>query len=148
MKTALPTAATGRRSRKAALAAAPAAPVLHRAARRTIRKFELWSVLKVSLCFYLSGMVVTIVAGIVLWMLAAAFGVVKNVEDFMNQLLSAKHFTFLSLGVLEGAVLVGVVLVALLVLLTVLAAAFYNLFAELVGGVEVIVDEEQPGPVV
>jgi hypothetical protein len=45
--------------------------------------------------------------------------------------------------VLRGATIVGLVLVCVLVVITVLAAAFYNLFSELVGGLEVTVVEHE-----
>jgi hypothetical protein len=145
MDAAVETAPKGRRPRKrrqVQLAAPP--PMIERRYRQTIKRFDLWSVFKVSLCFYLCGLAVTMVAGIVLWLIASSFGVVKNVEDFMGELLSSKNFHFLSAQILEGAALIGLVLVALLVVVTVIAAAFYNLFAELVGGVEITVIEEDP----
>jgi hypothetical protein len=43
---------------------------------------------------------------------------------------------------LRGTILVGLVLVAIQVVATVLACAFYNLFAELFGGIEVTVIQE------
>ncbi len=131
-----------RRRREVQLATPP--PVIERRYRQTIKKLDLWSVFRVALCFYLCSLAVTMVAGIVLWLIASSFGVVKNVEDFMGELLSSKDFKFLSAQILEGAALIGLVLVALLVVITVVAAAFYNLFAELVGGVEITVVEEDP----
>lgn len=114
--------------------------------RQTIQKLDLWSVLKMSLCFYLSGLVVTIVAGVVLWVIADAFNVIHDVERFMGDLLSSKDFKFLSAQILEGTVLIGLVVVALLTIVTVIAAAFYNLFGEMVGGIEVTIVEEDVGP--
>ena len=108
----------------------------------TVRRLDLWSVLKISLCFYLCGLAVTMVAGIVLWIIASSLGVVHNVEKFMGDLLSAKDFKFLSAQILEGATLVGLVIVILLVIVTLVAAAFYNLFAELIGGIEIVVEDE------
>lgn len=110
--------------------------------RTVVQRFDLWTVLKVSLCFYLCALAVTIVAGIALWFIASAAGVVKNSERFMGDLLSADDFQFLSASILEGAALIGLALVILAVILTLLAAAFYNLFAQLVGGVEIIVTDE------
>ena len=57
--------------------------------------------------------------------------------------MSDNKFHFLSWEVLRGATLVGLVIVCVLVVITVLAAAFYNLFAELIGGVEVTVVEHE-----
>ena len=114
--------------------------------RHTIQKVDLWSVLKLSLCFYLCGLAVCIVALISLWMIADAFGIVSNVEEFVGDLLSSEDFTFLSGEMLRGVTLVGLVIVMLQVVITVMAAAFYNLFAELFGGLEVTVIQEETIP--
>jgi hypothetical protein len=116
-----------------------------RAARKQVevRKVDLWSVLKVSLCFYLAGLVVLLVAGIVAWLLVDAAGGIHNFEDFMGELLSANDYRIIGGQLLLGAALVGLVLVALATILTTLAAALFNVFSELVGGVEVtLVDAE------
>jgi hypothetical protein len=114
--------------------------------RQTIQKLDLWSVLKMSLFFYVSGLIVTIAAGVVLWVIADAFNVIHDVERFMGDLLSSKDFKFLSAQILEATVLIGLVVVALLTILTVIAAAFYNLFGELLGGIEVTIVEDDVGP--
>ena len=112
---------------------------------QTIRSVDLWSVLKVSICFYLCALIVMLVAGMMLWWIASAAGVVGNVEHLIGQLVTNKsnEFHFLSWEVLRAATLVGLVVVCILTVLTVLAAAFYNLFAELLGGVEVTVVEQE-----
>jgi hypothetical protein len=112
--------------------------------RQTVTKVDLWSVTKLSLCFYLSSMFVTVVAFVALWLIASAAGIVHSVEKFLGDLLSAKNFHFLSATVLRGAILVGLVVVALQVVVTVIGASFYNIFAELFGGVEITVKEEGP----
>ena len=114
--------------------------------RQTIQKLDLWSVLKVSLCFYLSGLLMTIVAGVVLWFIADSFNAIHDVERFMGDLLSSKDFKLLSAQILEGTVLIGLVVVALLTILTVIAAAFYNLFGQVMGGIEVTIVEDDVGP--
>ena len=128
----------------------PATPrqVYERRYVQTIRSVDLWSVLKVSICFYLCALIVMLVAGMMLWWIASAAGVVGNVEHLIGQLVTNKsnEFHFLSWEVLRAATLVGLVVVCILTVLTVLAAAFYNLFAELLGGVEVtVVEQEQLG---
>jgi Transmembrane domain of unknown function (DUF3566) len=112
--------------------------------RQTVTKVDLWSVTKLSLCFYLSSMFVTIVAIVALWLIASAAGIVNSIEKFLGDLLSAKNFHFLSATVLRGGILVGLVVVALQVVITVIGASFYNIFAELFGGVEITVKEEGP----
>jgi hypothetical protein len=117
------------------------ARTLERRYHQVVRRVDLWSVLKVSLCFYLCALVVALGAGMVLWMIASGANVVDNVESFMDDLGFA-DFKFLSWRILKAATLIGLVLVALGTMLTVLAAAFYNLFSELVGGVEITVVEQ------
>lgn len=118
-------------------------PAYERRYRQTIRKVDLWTVLKISVCFYLTALLVMLFAGMVLWWIASALGMIENLEDFMGELVESDDFRFLSWDVLRGASLVGLVLVCIMVVVTVLAAAFYNLFAELLGGIEVTVVEEE-----
>lgn len=137
-----PTRADRKADRNARRAAKPVKR--ERRLRHTIQKVDLWSVMKLSLCFYLCGLAVTLVALVSLWLIADAFGIVSNVEEFVGDLLSSEDFTFLSGEMLRGVTLVGLVVVMLQVVVTVMSAAFYNLFAELFGGIEVTVVEEEP----
>ena len=130
------------KTRPAPAPRASAGPRGERRYRQTLVKVDLWSVTKLSLCFYLSAMFVTIVAMIALWLIADAAGIIKSVEEFFGDLLSAKNFKFLSGEVLRGTILVGLVVVALQVVITVIAASFYNIFSELFGGLEIVVKEE------
>lgn len=122
--------------------AAKPASRIERRYHQTVRSIDVWSVLKVSLCFYLCALVVLLVAGVVLWFAADALGFVKNVESFMGDLVEDSSFHFRAGDVLRAATLLGLVFVALSTVMTVLAAAFYNLFADLVGGVEITVGED------
>ena len=38
--------------------------------RQTIRSIDVWSVLKISLCFYMAALIVMLLAGVVLWWIA------------------------------------------------------------------------------
>lgn len=117
-----------------------------RRVRQTIKKIDLWSALKISLCFYLCEMAVAVTAVASLWVIAEAFGVIGNLEDFIGDLLSTNDFTFTSPAMLRGAILVALVLVVLQVVVTVVACAFYNLFSQLFGGIEItVIQEEAPG---
>src|SRR4051794_33017634 len=131
-----------------AAAAVPAArPVsqveVGRRYRQTIHRVDLWSVLKIAVCFYICGMAVTMVALVALWVIADAAGVIHSVEKFFGDLLQTKDFTFLDGEILRGALLVSAVLVVLQIVITVIAAAFYNVFAELFGGVEIPISEDE-----
>lgn len=139
----------------AAAAAAPAAvhaapaprPVpqmeVGRRYRQTIHRVDLWSVLKIAVCFYICGMAVTMVALVALWLIADAAGVIHSVEKFFGDLLQTKNFSFLDAEILRGALLVSAVVVVLQIVITVIAAAFYNVFAELFGGVEITISEDE-----
>ncbi len=122
---------------------APRRVVYERRYRQTVRSIDIWSVLKMSLCFYLTALIVFLATGVILWWIASAVGAVHNVETFFGELLSDPKFHFLSWEVLRAATIVGLVIVCVLVVITVLAAAFYNLFSELVGGFEVTVVEHE-----
>ncbi len=112
-----------------------------RRSRVEMTKVDLWSVLKVSLCFYLAGLAIMIIAGLVVWLLLDASGGIHNFEKFMGDIMSAKDYRLVASQILLGSVLVGLVIVALMTIITVIAAALYNLFSELVGGVEVTLVE-------
>jgi len=137
--------ASTRKRRAKAPRPAPASRAGVRRTRQTLARVDLWSVTKLALCFYVSAMFVTLVALVALWVIADAAGVIGSVEKFLGDLLSAKDFTFLSAGVLRGAILVSLVIVALQVVITVIAASFYNIFAELFGGLELVIKEEDAG---
>ncbi len=145
-------------TRPAAAKAAPVAPVapvptpvprpvpqveVGRRYRQTIHRVDLWSVLKIAVCFYICGMAVTMVAIVALWLIADAAGVIHSVEKFFGDLLQTKDFTFLDEEILRGALLIAAVFVVLAVVITVIAAAFYNVFAELFGGVEITISEDE-----
>jgi len=121
----------------------PARAIYERRYRQTVRSIDIWSVLKISLCFYLTALIVVLVTGMILWWIASAVGAVHNIEHFIGELVNDDKFHLLSWEVLRGATIVGLVVVCVLVVVTVLAAAFYNLFSELIGGFEVTVVEHE-----
>jgi hypothetical protein len=119
------------------------ATVYERRYVQTVRSVDLWSVLKLAICFYLCALIVLVCAGVMLWWIASAAGVIDNVEEFIGDLVNNSDFRFLSWQVLRTSTLVGLVIVCILTVMTVLAATFYNLFSELLGGVEVTVVEQE-----
>ena len=101
--------------------------------------------LRFSVLFYASLLVVFVVAGIILWALASLTGVIDNVETFIKDLFALDSFQFVGFELLLGTVLGGAVMVVLGTGLNMLMAVLYNLVSDVVGGVEVIVLEEDPG---
>jgi hypothetical protein len=160
-----PTVSSGGRAGPTSAPGAPAAPAASRPAqaarpapasrpgkapvrperrfRQTIQKVDLWSVTKMALCFYASAMGVLVVSLMALWVVADSAGIIDSVENFVGDLLSADNFQFVSGQVLRGAALIGVVFVALSVAFSIIGASFYNIFAELFGGIEVVIREEE-----
>ncbi len=112
--------------------------------RQTITKVDLWSVLKMSVGFYLCGVAVTFVALATCYIVADSAGVISSVEKFFDDLLDTNgDFHFLNGDILRGALLVAAVVVVLQIVITVIAASFYNLFAELFGGIEITIKEDE-----
>lgn len=90
-------------------------------------------------------MLITLVAMIAGWWIAGAVGLVNNFEKLLGTVFEIDKFSFASFDVLVGAILIGLVFVALMTILSVVAASLYNVFAEAVGGIEVYVVEETVG---
>jgi hypothetical protein len=134
-----------KRDERASIALASAPKTAPRQSRCQVRKLDLWSVLKISLCFYLAAVALVVIAGVVLWAIADAAGAISNIEKFMGKVLSSKNYHLVSAQILEGTILVGLVLAALMTIVSVVGAALYNLFSELVGGIEVTLVESEPG---
>ena len=114
----------------------------NRSYRQMIGRVDLWSTFKVSLCFHTGAMLLSVVALIVMFFVASQVGIVSNIEKFLGTVVEVKDFSFLSFEVLQGVLLIGFVLVVLMTVLSVIAAALYNVFAEAVGGIEIYVVEE------
>jgi hypothetical protein len=115
--------------------------IIARRVRRVVRRLDPWSVLKVSLVFYVCCYIVTMVAGILLWNLGHV--VVEKVESFIEDYGSFELFEFDADQILEASLLLGGVLVVVATGLTVLAAVLFNLISDLVGGIRVVVLEEE-----
>jgi hypothetical protein len=130
-----------KRDQRASIALAAAPQRGPRQSQCEVRKLNLWSVLKISLCFYLAAVALVVITGVVLWAIADAAGAIHGIEKFMGKMLSSKNYHLVSVQILEGTILVGLVLAALMTIITVVGAALYNLFSELVGGFEVTLVE-------
>jgi hypothetical protein len=113
-----------------------------RSTRAVVRRLEPWTVLKVSLVFYLCMFLVVLGAAVLLWILARSAGVVENVESFMNS-IGFTDFEFLPGQLLRATALGGLVLVLAGTAGNVLLSLLYNLIAEVVGGVTIVLDDDR-----
>lgn len=118
-------------------------PLRGRRVRRVVRRIDPRSVLKFSLVFYLCVFVALLVAGVVLWIVASAAGVVSNVETFIGDLFALERFRFEAGQILRGTALGGTALVLLGTAANVLAVVLYNLISDVIGGIEIVVLEEE-----
>lgn len=116
-----------------------------RRVRRVVRRLDTWSVLKVSVLFYLSLVVVVVLAGVLLWLMGSTVGVVDNVESFMRG-IGFENFRFVGRQLFRGALAAGLVLVVMGTGLTVLMSVIYNLISDVVGGIQLTVLEEERVP--
>jgi hypothetical protein len=110
-----------------------------------VRKIDTWSVLKVSALFFLSLVLVLLIAGVILWAAGSSVGAIDSVEKFMRA-IGFEDFRFIGTQLLRGFAAAGLVLVILGTGLTVLVAVIYNLISDVVGGIEVTVLEEDLRP--
>jgi hypothetical protein len=116
-----------------------------RRVRRVIRKFDPWTVLKVSLVFYAVMAIAFVLGLVILWAVVNNAGIPQAIEEF------GKNITLLDADAelfadgeryLRVAVFLGVVWTVLATGVTTLAAVMYNLISDIVGGIEVVVLEE------
>lgn len=114
-----------------------------RRVRRVVRKLDTWSVLKVSVLFYLSLVVVVVLAGVLLWLAGSTVGAIDNVEKFMRG-IGFEKFRFIGSQLLRGVIAVGLMMVVIGTGLTVLISVIYNLISDVVGGIQLTVLEEEP----
>jgi hypothetical protein len=117
-----------------------------RRVRRVVRKIDTWSVLKVSALFFLSLVLVLLIAGVILWAAGSSVGAIGSVEKFMRA-IGFEDFRFVGTQLLRGFTAAGLVLVLLGTGLSVLVAVIYNLISDVVGGIELTVLEEDLRPV-
>ena len=115
-----------------------------RRVRRVIRRVDVWTVLRFSMLFYLSILLVSLVAGLLLWIAASVVGVIDNIEKFVTDLFALESFSLSGGLILESSLLGGLVMVLLGTGANVLMAVIYNLTSDVVGGIEVTVLEEEP----
>ncbi|HEV2768409.1 MAG TPA: DUF3566 domain-containing protein [Acidimicrobiales bacterium] len=107
-----------------------------------LRRVAPGSVLKVSALFSLSLGLVLLVAGVLLWSAAHSVGLISNLESFMGD-IGFTDFRLEGGQVMKAWLIVGGVLVVGGTLAGVLMAMLYNLLADVVGGVRLLLQEDE-----
>jgi hypothetical protein len=123
------------------VAAAPVAVPAARTSRVVLRRVDPWSVLKLSLVFYLCVCAVLLVAATVLWIGASVAGVIGNVESFFRD-AGFDGFEFSPLQLLRAFTLIGLTLVVTGTVANVLLAKLFNVLSDTVGGIRVTLAED------
>ncbi len=111
--------------------------------RRLIRRLDIWSVFKVSLVFYICVLAVMLIAGIALWNVAAAFGIISSAEKDVRSLFALTTFQLRPITALVYGTIIASAVCFLGVLFNVFAAVVYNLISDVVGGVQAVVVTDQ-----
>jgi hypothetical protein len=114
------------------------------ASRRLLRRFDTWTVFKVSLVFYLLLLVIVLASGVVVWSVAVNLGFIADIDKAVRSLADDRSFTLHPGNVLLYSALTGAVLALFGTLLNVIASLLYNLISDVVGGVQIVVVSE-PG---
>jgi|FLYL01.1.fsa_nt_gi hypothetical protein len=125
-----------------------------RRVRRIIRRIDPWTVLKVSTVLYFVAALALVLGAVMFWSVLNSARIPQRLTDFLVEITLldegenpfADGDRFLRLAVF-GSLVWAIVSTGL----TTLAAVMYNLVADVVGGVEVVVLEEHlaiPAPVV
>ncbi len=118
-------------------------PVHARRVRRTVRRIEVMSALKVSFVLYLCMYGASLISGLILWRVAHDAGVVKTVERFVKSSTTSTNFHVHGRAVFQAFALGGLFAVALLTLLTAAGVLLFNLISDLVGGIRLTILEEE-----
>jgi hypothetical protein len=113
-----------------------------RRTRLVVRKIDPWAVLKFSLVFYFCMLVIALLATGIIFVLLKSFGVIANIESLFRSLE-------LDVRITGGALFKWMFLIGLLgsvvaSAITVFMAFLYNLIADVVGGIEIMVSEREP----
>ena len=108
--------------------------------RATVRHIDVLTVLRVSVVFWLVMLSAVVVASVLLWIFADAFGSLPSIEKSIRTLFSLKSFKLHPGQVAYYTFLGGLVVSIVGTCANVLFAVIYNLIADVVGGVRVELD--------
>ena len=114
-----------------------------RRVRRLVRHIEPWSVLKVSLVFYMCVWGLLVIATRMLWSAADEAGTISKIESFIRELFALESFEFDSAQIFRIFVLGGLVLVVGGIGVTVVLVVLFNLISDLTGGIRFTMIEEE-----
>ena len=99
--------------------------------------------LKLSLILYLCLWAVLLVAALILWNAVDSTGLIDRIEAFVTQIFGLESFAFDPGQIFRVYALASLVMAVLATLFNVMAAVLFNLISELVGGLRIMLVEEE-----
>jgi hypothetical protein len=125
--------------------AAERAPVTVRRLRRgrlAIRKIDPWAVLKFSLVFYFCMMLIFILGLGIIFAALKGFGVIDKFEKFLGE-LSGASVALTGGAIFKWVFIIGIGWTIIATAVTTFISFLYNLIADVVGGIELLVTERE-----
>lgn len=132
-------AAPRSRVRRKALGKAVSGRSVRGVQRRKILAISAVSLAKVAFLFYITVLIVVMLAGSVIWNFAGRSGLILKLNRFIDQLIGSTTYHVSGMTILIVAGSVGVVLVLIATIVTFICAMLFNLAAEYIGGISVLI---------
>jgi hypothetical protein len=114
-----------------------------RRVRRLIRHIDPWSVLKLSILFFLSVWLIVMIAAVIVWTVAQGSGTVEKIETFVQSNLGVTDWKLDGEFLFRQFGLVGLIITLGAALAATIASVVFNLISDIIGGVWVTVIEEE-----
>ena len=112
-----------------------------RQVQRVITRIDPGSAFRMAMAFSLCLWLILVVAGVLIWQIAALTGTIGKIENFLAQLLAESSFSINGLTMLEGAAASGLVIFVTGALLSVITTVLFNLVAAVFGGLRLTIVE-------
>jgi uncharacterized membrane protein len=103
-----------------------------------------WTVTRASLLLYLALLIVFLVAGVMLWLIAGLTGTLDAVEEAIATTVAFDSFSFVGFQLFVGTALIGLIMSLVGTGVNTLIAVLYNLISDVVGGIEISIEEHDP----
>lgn len=107
--------------------------------RRKILAISAVSLAKVVFLFYITLLIVCAIAGVVIWNFAGVSGLILKLNHLIDQLIGSTTYHVSGMAVLVVFASFGIVLSVIGTILTFVGAMLFNLAAEYVGGISVLI---------
>lgn len=114
-----------------------------RRVRRLIRHIDPWSMLKLSILFFLSVWLIVMIAAVIVWTVAQGSGTVEKLETFVQSNLGVTDWKLDGEFLFRQFGLVGLILTLGASLAATIGSVVFNLISDIIGGVWITVIEEE-----